>query len=358
MDNELKRILLEITNAGALVNGAPTSKTFVNTTDSLEAISNNVGNPSGDTLTSLTAKWGNIARSLDIILGARWDASGDLGTDVAAIIADVGDPSARTNFQSLETMIGIPDAANSNLDDILRTGFDSTSISSNADGSILERLEELRNLIEIAGGAPLPAFTEFWETETIEADVWTITSPATGTLAIDATEAGYVKVGISPNANEVGRLVSDQRWRVIPDIAGTNNIARRLNLEFEAKFTNVANMDNTLCIFGFSDSAAATRATNNLAAFALSGDALIALTDDATTENTGAIASTLTNWNKFRIEIYSGNIRFYVNETAGQTFTSNLPDQLMYVNFYVDTEGTGAATFDLGHLRIWYSDVA
>ncbi len=60
---------------------------------------------------------------------------------IAAVQTDIGDPSARTNFKSLETMIGIPDAANSCVDDILRTGYDSTAITANADGSVLERLE-------------------------------------------------------------------------------------------------------------------------------------------------------------------------------------------------------------------------
>ena len=45
-----------------------------------------IGDPSGHTLTTLTDKWGDIARSLDVILGARWDASGDLGTDIASLL--------------------------------------------------------------------------------------------------------------------------------------------------------------------------------------------------------------------------------------------------------------------------------
>jgi len=46
-----------------------------------------LGDPTGHTLASFTAKWGDIARSLDLILGARWDGAGDLGTDIAALIA-------------------------------------------------------------------------------------------------------------------------------------------------------------------------------------------------------------------------------------------------------------------------------
>ena len=52
--------------------------------------SSEIGDPSGDTLTSIAAKWGDIARSLDAILGARWDTSGDLGTDIGAMLYKAG----------------------------------------------------------------------------------------------------------------------------------------------------------------------------------------------------------------------------------------------------------------------------
>lgn len=68
------------------------------------------------------------------------DASGIEGK-VDAIQADIGDPSSRTNFQNIEDMIGIPDAVNSSLDDMLRTGFDSSAVTSSADGSVMERQE-------------------------------------------------------------------------------------------------------------------------------------------------------------------------------------------------------------------------
>lgn len=53
----------------------------------LVTIDTNIGDLSGDTLISLATKWGDIARSLDLILGNRWDIAGDLGTDVTALIA-------------------------------------------------------------------------------------------------------------------------------------------------------------------------------------------------------------------------------------------------------------------------------
>ena len=75
---------------------------------------------------------------------------------IDAIQADVGDPSARANHQTLEAMIGVPDVASSNLDDMLRTGFDSTAIARNVDGSVMERLEDIKQ--DLSGSAGIAAF--------------------------------------------------------------------------------------------------------------------------------------------------------------------------------------------------------
>jgi len=52
----------------------------------IDAVQADVGNPTGETLASISAKIGNIARSLDVVIGARWDSSGDLGTDIAQLL--------------------------------------------------------------------------------------------------------------------------------------------------------------------------------------------------------------------------------------------------------------------------------
>jgi len=62
---------------------------------------------------------------------------------IAAIQTDIGNPSARTNFQTLEAMIGIPDAANSNLDDLIRGGYDSTADTANLNGGVIPLLKYL-----------------------------------------------------------------------------------------------------------------------------------------------------------------------------------------------------------------------
>ena len=53
----------------------------------IKGLITSIGNPSAHTLVSLTTKLGNMTRDIDTMLGARWDAAGDLGTDIAALLA-------------------------------------------------------------------------------------------------------------------------------------------------------------------------------------------------------------------------------------------------------------------------------
>lgn len=76
----------------------------------LAAILSRIGDPTGHTLASLTAKWGDLARSLDLILGSRWDASGDLGTDIASILASVGSSTVNQGLCYYGTVTAVPGA--------------------------------------------------------------------------------------------------------------------------------------------------------------------------------------------------------------------------------------------------------
>ena len=72
-----------------------------------------IGDASGHTLTSLVTKWGDIARSLDLLLGARWDAAGDLGTDIANIITAISAVQNNTRFTAaVPVQMCKPDAGN------------------------------------------------------------------------------------------------------------------------------------------------------------------------------------------------------------------------------------------------------
>jgi hypothetical protein len=76
-----------------------------------------LGDPSSDTLTDINAKLGDIARSLDAILGSRWDSSGDLGSDIASILGAVGAGSSITGTADSGTAGTLVDAALTEGDD-------------------------------------------------------------------------------------------------------------------------------------------------------------------------------------------------------------------------------------------------
>lgn len=79
----------------------------------IDAIQTDVGDPTGETLASISAKIGDIARSLDVIIGARWDSSGDLGTDIARLLTytDILD-NATNGLANIKSLIdAIPTAS-------------------------------------------------------------------------------------------------------------------------------------------------------------------------------------------------------------------------------------------------------
>ena len=77
----------------------------------LAGILTNIGNPSAEALTSLTAKFGNITQSLLTILGATTDAvvqtptAGSMHAKLAGILTNIGNPSADT-LTSLAAKLG------------------------------------------------------------------------------------------------------------------------------------------------------------------------------------------------------------------------------------------------------------
>jgi hypothetical protein len=218
----------------------------------------------------------------------------------------------------------------------------------------LTQLDELNMLTR-----PSIDFIETWQDEAgIDATVWTVTDPATGAAWSRGASGAYLRATAAPNADETARLVSDQRWIAAPDTYGTNTILRRLVLEFELKLTTVANIDNTLAFFGLTTATDHDRTDNNIIGFALASDVLQSLTDNAGAETVNTtFGETLTNWNKLKIEIYAGHVKFYVNEVEVADHTTNLPDAPMYLNYFIDTDGVGAATIELGVIRIWNEDI-
>lgn len=216
-------------------------------------------------------------------------------------------------------------------------------------------------------GRPEMQHYEGWQDELgIDMTLWNLTHPAAGTAWSRGAGAGVMAGGLRatavPGANETARLVSTFRFPVSPDLWGTNSVLRLLHLEFEMVLTNLANLDNTLCVFGLTPNQADNRASDNIIAFILAADVLETITDlaGAETVNT-AFGENLLVKNKFRITIMQtaalvGTVLFYLNETLIATHITTLPDLPMYINWFFDTEAGGNSTPQIGVNRLWTED--
>lgn len=209
----------------------------------------------------------------------------------------------------------------------------------------------------------LPYLTEFFEDETIFASTWDETVTNTGAIAF-ATSAGYKYVNLSTGATDVSTAVlnSDQRFEFRP---GSFNLVQgvitRIVMEWDMRFTNVANILNTSFLAGFGNAKASIRTSNNIAGFILDGDVLKSITDDGGTEELTDVSSgiTVTNWNKYRITAVPGNtVQFYINDTVVATHNTaaNLPDDAMYIIVHNANDAAADADVDVAHIRQWYSE--
>lgn len=153
-----------MTEAGALVNGAPTSATFDNTTDSLEAISNNLDVPAADSTDNVemsdvlgnktdAGAAGDVSGTESVMAYAKQavtEISGSAGiaTYPAGAIAANGVSIAEV-LRHADEVVGADNADNS---------FASTNVAANRDGSVLERQEDIRDQINPPSGAYIPGY--------------------------------------------------------------------------------------------------------------------------------------------------------------------------------------------------------
>jgi hypothetical protein len=273
--------------------------------------------------------WGDFSEGSQITAGQTRDQDlKDIHDDTTAILADVGDASA-SSLGSLYAIIGDP----------------AVTIAALLDMTMRPSL----NLYE------------GWQDETgIDTTVWTSSGAAWSRGATGA----YLRATSSPATAETARLVTDQRWVAAPDTYGTDTVLRRLVLEFEMKLTDVTYIDEEATFFGWTRTTADTRASNDIIGFYLdaSADDLYSLTDNGsaeTTTDTGIDAADLASWHKYKIEIYEGNVKFYVDEALKTTHTTNLPDYPMYLDFFIENDGgAGSLTIELGVIRVWTEDIA
>ena len=201
--------------------------------------------------------------------------------------------------------------------------------------------------------------SEQWANDTDEfTGAWNRSS--TSLITRVKTDVDMPKAQIALTSNTAARLRTIFTFRCTPskfDSADPTCMVRGVFFAWEAKFTNVANIDNSIFFMGVNASASATRATTNLIAFGLASDSLVAVSDNAGTETTTAISGvTLTNRNLFRLAITDSKIEYSVNGNIKATHTTNIPDVIGYLQFNHDTEG-GASNMDIGFVHVFYRGI-
>ena len=209
----------------------------------------------------------------------------------------------------------------------------------------------------------MPYLTEFWETEALVAAIWEETLDGAGTGAF-GTAGGYMYYDLDTDAvadNDIF-LNSKYRWQIRPSIFGDANTSiKKFILEWEVQaVTAIASHDNTHFFMGLSSAKTNDITQQNLAGFHLVADALKGKTDKAGTEEaTAAITATLTNWNKFKIEIAAGSVTFYLNGVAQASLVTAAaqPDVAMYIIMGTRAEAAAAVGLNIGNIRAWYEEI-
>jgi hypothetical protein len=140
--------------------------------------------------TALVAGAGSIADASSVSSLTRYTADSigaGVGAAIAAIQADVGNPSIRTNLKSLEAMLGCPDLAASSINDLMA--------KEGADGDTLETLSDQLDSVAL-------------ET-TLGGLITTVGVAGAGLTAIGDTRMSYLDASIAAIS------------LVVPDAAGT-----------------------------------------------------------------------------------------------------------------------------------------
>ena len=219
---------------------------------------------------------------------------------------------------------------------------------------------KLNQLITLSSKG-LPYLVESWQRAAgIDPALWTVDlGGTTGTVLRSEAEEPYQKVILAGAVNaDTARLYTAQKWQLAPDTWGLNTIQKALLMEWECKFTNVADIENTAFFMGLAAGAAATRTAMNLAGFILTADALNALSDDGGAETVSAVgAPAVIEWMKLSILAYPGCIEFYVNEVMQARHTTadaeDLPDVNTYGMFYLEQEAAAnTGQLHLGNISI------
>ena len=205
-----------------------------------------------------------------------------------------------------------------------------------------------------------PYVAETWapDTSPIDLNLWATAITGGSTVARDMTDTDFAKVRLTAAASNTARLRTTYRFRATPGLITASTMIRSLFVEWEMKLTTVANIDNATTFWGLTDSTTGDRTTANIIGFGLTTDALRTITDSAGTETTSSPTGlTLTNRNLYRITVNSSQVIFTINGNVAATHTTNLPNILPYLTFYVTAEAGGSGIADIGFINLWYRGV-
>lgn len=341
MDAELKRLLRLVMNSGALVNGLPTSETFVNTTDSLESVR-------------------------DILRVQAADSASN--TDIRDVIGNKTDTNAGNSLLARHLIPGTDVTTNVNVRDVIGSKADTAQYDSGTTSSLIRYLRALIDQAKELKRMDLyPVLSEFWASDVtgIDGNMWATSVAGAGAVTRVVTDTDFLKVRVSTGdaaGASTARLRTVVLFRATPTGFTTSGTPKRLVVQWEGKFTAVSAFDNATFFMGLSSSTTADRTTANIIGFGLSGDAIQTVTDSAGVETTNLPAAiTLTNRNEFRMEISrvggTNQVEFFINDVLQFTHNTNVPDVNGYLEFFVDNDTTGTAIFDVGAITGKYHDV-
>jgi hypothetical protein len=169
-----------------------------------------------------------------------------------------------------------------------------------------------------------------------------------------------VNIQADAAASAYARIVSTQIVNSNPSAYG-NSIQRysKLKIRFFAKLPSTLSdytADDTA--FGVSGQSANANA-QNAATFFLKNIAgintLYARTDNGGVDEDTDVSSgiTISNWNKYEIEVTSNDVKFYINGTLVATHSTQKPVQPQYIGFRATTPANGANLYITG-VYVWY----
>ena len=201
--------------------------------------------------------------------------------------------------------------------------------------------------------------TEQWSSaDNTFTGAWNRETGSASTITRITSDEDMIKVAIAVPASDTARLRTTYNFRATPSkFSATANttMVRGIFAEWEAKFTNVANINNSTFFMGFSEAASGLRTTADIIGFGLSSDAIQTVTDSSGTETTSLpSAITLTNRNLYKMAITEDQVEFWINGNSVATHTTNLPDIMPHFMIYNASEAGGTSTVDLGFCRVFY----